>query len=226
VVSSAGRHSSGAADALAKLCATYWFPIYAFIRRRGHSREEAEDLTQEFFARVLQHDTFAEARRERGKFRSFLLASVTNFLANEWDRSQARKRGGGCALLSLDADNGEARYYREPFHEFTPEALFERQWALTLLDSVLIRLREEHTGRGQEAQFDRLKVFLTGDQDRGSYEQTAAGLNVSCAAVKTAVHRLRARYAQLTREEVAATVAHPDEVEAEIRFLLAALERV
>jgi DNA-directed RNA polymerase specialized sigma24 family protein len=226
MISAAGRHSSGFADALGQLCGAYWLPVYAFIRRKGYSREESEDLSQAFFARLLEHDTLVEARRERGRFRSFLLASVTNFLANEWDRSQAQKRGGGCAIFSFDFDIGEEQYHREPYHELTPEALFERQWALALLERVLARHREEYNRRGQAAQFDLLKVFLTGDPERGLHRQLAATLNMSDAAVRTAVHRLRHRYAELLREEIAATVADPDEVDAEIRFLLAALERV
>ena len=226
VISAARRNSASSADALSKLCATYWSPVYSFIRRKGYSREEAEDLTQEFFVRVLQHGTFAEARRDRGRFRSFLLASVTHFLSNEWDRSTAQKRGGTCPTFSLDFEASEERYHREPFHEITPETLFERQWALAALDHVLARLREEYARKGQSAQFDLLRVFLTGDQDRGSYDEVARTLALSAAAVKTAVHRLRRRYAELIREEVAATVAGPDEVDDEIRFLLAALERL
>jgi RNA polymerase sigma-70 factor (ECF subfamily) len=201
-------------------------PIYSFVRRRGYSREEAEDLTQEFFARVLQHGSFAEARRERGRFRSFLLASLTHFLANEWDRSTAQKRGGTCPTLSLDFEASEERYHREPFHERTPEAVFERQWALAALDRVLARLREEYALKGHSALFDQLRVFLTGDQDRGSYDEVARALALSDAAAKTAVHRLRRRYTEVIREEIAAIVADPDEVDDEIRFLLAALERL
>jgi RNA polymerase sigma-70 factor (ECF subfamily) len=224
VVSAAGRHSSGSADALNELCAAYWFPVYAFIRRKGYPREAAEDLSQEFFARILEHDTLSGVRRERGKFRSFLLASVTNFLANEWDRSQAQKRGCGLATLSLDFAAGEARYHHEPCHELTPEALFERGWAIAVLDRVLERLRAEHSHKGQAAQFDRLQVFLTGDQDRGSYDEVARSLNVSEGAVRTAVHRLRRRYGELVREEIEGIVGDPGEVEGELRFLLAALE--
>jgi RNA polymerase sigma-70 factor (ECF subfamily) len=226
MVAAAGRHSSGSADALSNLCAAYWLPVYAFIRRKGYSREESEDLSQAFFTRVLEHRTLVEARQERGKFRSFLLASVINFLANEWDRSQAQKRGGAYLTLPFDFDTGEETYHREPHHELTPEALFERQWAMALLDRVLGRQCDEYARRGQAAQFDLLKVFLTGDPDRGSYHELAANLDLSDGAVRTAVHRLRRRYAELVREEIAATVAHPDEVDGEIRFLLAALERV
>jgi RNA polymerase sigma-70 factor (ECF subfamily) len=225
LISAAGRDSAESADALGALCAAYWTPVYAFIRRKGYTREESEDLSQAFFTRVLEHRTLAEARRERGKFRSFLLASVTNFLANEWDRSRTQKRGGDSIALSFDFDTGEERYHREPYHELTPEALFERQWAMALLDRVLGRQREEYVRRGNATHFDLLKVFLTGDHGRGENHELAAQLEMSGAAIRTAVHRLRRRYAELLREEIAATVADGDEVEAEIRFLLAALER-
>jgi RNA polymerase sigma factor (sigma-70 family) len=224
IVSAAGCHSLDSAEALNELCRAYWFPVYAFIRRRGYSPEAAEDLSQEFFARILEHDTLSGARRERGKFRSFLLASLTNFLANEWDRSQAQKRGGGVTTLSLDFGAGEARYHHEPCHELTPEALFERRWAIALLDRVLAHLREEHSHKGQAAQFDRLQVFLTGDQDHGSYDEVATSLKLSEGAVRTAVHRLRRRYGELVREEIEGIVGDSGEVEGEIRFLLAALE--
>ena len=225
LIATAARESGNAQSALANLCEAYWYPVYAFIRRRGHSREDAEDLCQEFFARVLQDGALSSARRERGKFRSFLLASVTNFLANEWDRTQALKRGGGCTMLSLDFDASEARYRQEPCHELTPETLFGRQWALALLDLVLARLRDELSQRRQAGLFDRLSQYLTGDQGRGSYEQLAAELKVSEAAIRTAVHRLRRRFGDLVREEIAASVADPNEVEGEIRFLLTALGR-
>jgi RNA polymerase sigma-70 factor (ECF subfamily) len=205
-------------------------PVYHFIRRKGYSREESEDLSQAFFARVLEHGTLAEARRERGRFRSFLLVSVTHFLSNEWDRSQARKRGGGAVALSFDFECGEEKYTREPCHHVTPEVLFARRWTAALLDRVLGCQREEYARRGQAAQFDLLRVFLSGDPDggtrQGTYQELAGKLQMSDGAVRTAVHRLRRRYAELLREEIAATVADPREVDDEIRFLLAALERV
>jgi RNA polymerase sigma-70 factor (ECF subfamily) len=197
--------------------------VYAFIRRRGYSREESEDLSQAFFTRLLEHGTVSDARRDRGKFRSFLLASVTHFLANEWDKTQTIKRGGKCILLSFDFDAGEETYHREPSHELTPEALFERQWAIAILDRVLARTCEEYAARGQLNQFDLLKVFLSGDPERGLHDQLATALNMSNVAVRAAVFRLRQRYAKLLREEIASTVADAGEVDAEIRFLLAAL---
>ncbi len=224
MICEAGRKSSHSAEALSGLCTAYWYPVYGFVRRRGHSREQAEDLTQEFFARILEQGSLSAARRDRGKFRSFLLASTTNFLMNEWDRTSAQKRGGGAPALSLDFEVGEARYCREPSHGLTPEALFERQWALALLDRVLARLREEYSRKKQESHFDRLRPFLTGEQERGQYQQLAFELNATEGAARTAVHRLRRRYGELVREEISATVADPKEVDGEIGFLLAALK--
>jgi len=224
MVAAAGRDSQASAEALSRLCAAYWFPVYAFIRRKGFAREEAEDLTQEFFARLLEYRTLGAADRKRGKFRSFLLASVTNFLANELDRARAQKRGGGYATVSLDFAAGEERYRLDPSHNITPEALFLRQWSLALLDLVLARLREEYGRKSHAEQFDRLQPFLTGDQERGSYEELAGKLGMSAAALRTAVHLLRRRYADLIREEIAAIVEDPEEVDGEIRFLLAALD--
>jgi RNA polymerase sigma-70 factor (ECF subfamily) len=225
LIATAGRDSSESADALGALCAAYWMPVYAFIRRKRYSREESEDLSQAFFARMLEHGTLLDARRERGRFRSFLLASVTHFLANEWDRSQTRKRGGDYTTLSFDFEYGEETYHREPHHELTPEALFARQWATALLARVLGGLGDEYERKGRGAQFQMLKAFLTGDQDRGAYHQVAEELGMSDASVRTAVHRLRHRYGELLRQEIAATVVDAEEVDDEIRFLLAALEQ-
>ena len=219
----AGRQSPGSGEALAKLCAAYWSPTYAYIRRRGFPRESAEDLTQQFFAHVLENGFLSGAQRERGKFRSFLLTSVRNFLMNQWDSTQAQKRGGHCVTFSLDFANAEGRYHREPSHELTPEVLFEREWAYALLDRVLGRLRAEYAGKGQSAYFDRWKPYLYGDQDRGAYRATAVELEMSDAAVKTAVYRFRQRYAGLLREEIGATVTKPEEIDEEIRSLLAAM---
>jgi RNA polymerase sigma-70 factor (ECF subfamily) len=225
MVAAAARPTSASTDALSRLCCVYWLPVYAFIRRKGHSREDAQDLTQAFFTRILDCGVVGEARRERGRFRSFLLASISHFLSNEWDRAHAEKRGGGCQTLALDFSASEESYLREPADELTPEALFERQWALALLDRVLAREREEYDHRGQARQFDTLRGFLTEDQGRGAHAEAAAVLAMTEGATRTAVHRLRRRYAELVREEIAGTVADPGEVDGEIRFLLSALER-
>lgn len=223
VVLAAGQEAPDSPGALASLCETYWYPTYAFVRRRGHSVDDAKDLTQEFFSRVLEKHYLTGARRERGKFRSFLLASVSHFLANEWDRTHAQKRGGAAGALSLDFETAEGRFRREPAHELTPEALFEKHWALTVLDHVLALLREEYGSRGQSRQFEHMKPFLLDGQARGDYQRLAGELEMSDGAVKVAVHRLRRRYGDLLRAEIAQTVADPAEVDEEIRYLVAAL---
>jgi RNA polymerase sigma factor (sigma-70 family) len=221
-----GDVSPRAAEAMAELCRTYWYPLYAYIRRRGSDTQEAEDLTQEFFLRLLAKRYLAGVNREKGKFRAFLLASLKHFLANEWDRSQTQKRGGGQVLIRLDALNAESRYRLEPAHNLTPEKLFERQWALTVLEQVLARLRAEFSVlAGEPAVFDGLKQFLTGSGAAATYAQVAFDLGMTEGAVKVAVHRLRRRYRQLLRAEIAQTVADPDEVDDEIRYLLSCLQQ-
>jgi DNA-directed RNA polymerase specialized sigma24 family protein len=212
-----------AREALAALCAAYWYPLYAFIRRKGHGPDEALDLTQEYFARLLERGTFAAADPGKGRFRSFLLADCTHFLAHRRERDRALKRGGGIPPLSIDARDAEGRYLREPSHSRTPERLFERDWALSLLDGVLARLRREYHESGRGEVFDVLKVALTGSPHSISQAELAARLAISAGAVQVAVHRLRKRYRALVREAIAATVADESEVEAEIRDLFAAL---
>ena len=219
-----GEPSPRAAEAMSELCGVYWYPLYAYVRRRGHESHEAEDLTQEFFLRLLAKNCLAGVDREKGKFRAFLLASLKHFLANEWDRAQAKKRGGGQVVIPLDASNAETRYRLEPAHNLTPERLFERQWAITVLERVLARLKAESlTLSGGPAVFDTLKQFLTGSGAAASYGQVAAQLGMTVGAVKVAVHRLRRRYRQLLREEIAQTVAGPEEIDEEIRYLLSCL---
>jgi RNA polymerase sigma factor (sigma-70 family) len=224
LVLSAGRSdSTHARDALEKLCHTYWPPIYAFVRRQGHNPHDAEDLTQEFFARVLAKNYFAGADRTRGRFRSFLLGSLKHFLANEWDKARAQKRGGGQPVISIDTASVETSCGFEPADNVTPEKIFERRWALTLLDQVLRRLREEYIRDGREKLFDELKPTLTEASRTVRYAEIAARLETSEGAVKVAVHRLRQRYRELLRAEIADTVADPGEIEDEIRNLFAAL---
>src|SRR5213594_669653 len=223
IVNARAADSSVARQALEKLCQTYWYPLYAFVRRQGHGPHDAQDLTQEFFARLLEKNYLDDVRRERGKFRSFLLASMKHFLANEWDRARAQKRGGTPAHIPIDTQSAETRYGLEPGHDQTPEKLFERRWALTLLDNVLSRLREEFVTAGKAEQFDQLKVALTADKRAVPYTELGTRLGMREGAVKVAVHRLRARYREVLRAEIAHTVSSAADVEEEIRHLFAAL---
>jgi DNA-directed RNA polymerase specialized sigma24 family protein len=222
VLAARDRAEPGADDALASLCGLYWYPLYAYVRRRGHGADEAHDLTQEFFARLLEKDFLAGVDRGKGKFRSFLLAACNHFLANERDRARAKKRGGGRAILSLDAADAEGRYSAEPADAVTPEKLFERRWALALLQQVMARLRDEFEAKGKGRLFDGLRGFLVGEKGAG-YRRAAGELGLSEGAVKVAVHRLRQRYRELLHEEIGRTVGAPEEVEEELRALFAAL---
>ena len=225
VVLAAGRTSSpDSRRALTTLCETYWYPSYAYVRRRGYAREEAQDLTQEFFLGLLEKDVLRAADPERGRFRSFLLGSLKNFLANEWRDARAKKRGGGRVPLSLDFRSAEDQYALEPGHELTPEKIYERRWALTLLERSLSKLREEFTRAGKSDLFDQLKVFLGGEGQRVSYKEIAEKLAMTEGAVKVSVHRLRRRCRELLRAEIAQTVAGPEEVDEELRHLFSALE--
>ncbi len=220
-VQMAGRSESPAAQvALEKLCHTYWYPLYAYVRRQGYAAEQAQDLTQEFFYRVLQKQYFSAADPARGRFRAFLLASLKNFLAKEWQSSQAQKRGGGATIFSLDAASAEERYQHEPAVTQTPETIYEQRWAYALLEQVLVRLREEFAEADKTERFEELSAFLLEDA-ADSQAEIGARLGLSESAVKSAVHRLRQRYGELLREEIAKTVSDPGEVEAEIRLLLA-----
>lgn len=223
IVAARGPDAPRAHEAISHLCEAYWYPLYAYIRRRGHSGDDAHDLTQEFFARLLERDFFGAADPAKGRFRAFLLASCKHFLANEHDHAVAQKRGGGRPVASLHPGNAESRYGREPSHDATAEKLFERRWAVTLLDRVLARLREEFAARGKETQFDRLRVFLVGDQNQATQGAAAAELGMSAGAVKVAVHRMRLRYRELLREEIGHTVEGPEQIDEEIRDLFAAL---
>ena len=227
MVVEAGRGSSPkAAEALATLCRIYWFPLYAYARRRGHSVDDAQDLTQEFFAHLLDNQTLRVADRERGRFRSFLLASMKHFLAKQWRRDTAQKRGGGRAPISLNFDDGETRYGLEPSHHATPEKLFERQWALTLLARTLVTLRAEFEASGKAARFARLKMFVGGKKSTVPYRALADQLEMSEGAVKVAIHRMRRRYRALLREEIQHTIGATEDTEAvddELRHLFDAL---
>jgi RNA polymerase sigma factor (sigma-70 family) len=221
LVRAAGGSDSQARAALGQLCERYWYPVYAFLRRQGREPVDAQDLTQEFFARLIEKEWLVSVAPARGKFRAWLLASIRHFLTNEWNRERAQKRGGGAALLSLDATDAEGRYLYEPADPTDPTQLFERRWALTLLDDVLVRLQTEMEANGKTEQFAALKATLTGGSI--DYAETAARLRLSDGALRVAVHRLRERYRELLRTAVADTVDRPDEVEDELRHLFSAL---
>jgi len=221
VVAAAGPERKDAQAALASLCEGYWYPLYAYVRRRGYPPEQAQDLTQEFFTRVLEGRYLDRADPEKGRFRAFLLTSLKFFLADAADRNRAQKRGGG-AVLSLEISSGEERYQRETGHNETPERIFERRWALSLLDRVMDRLREEFVQHGRAQHFERLKVFLL-EQGETPYAELGRELDRSEGAVKVAIHRLRKRYRELFRQEIAETVADSAEIEGELRFLAGVL---
>jgi RNA polymerase sigma-70 factor (ECF subfamily) len=212
-----------ARSAVGVLCAAYWYPLYAYIRRRGHSADQAQDLTQGFFASLLARDFLAGTTPEKGKFRTFLLNSLQNYLANERDRAQARKRGGGHVLFSIDMPDAEGRYAAEPAHALSAERLFERRWALTLLERVLDGLGAEMAESNKSALFERLGPALLAGGEAAPYAEIAIEFGMTEGAVKVAAHRLRRRYRDLIRAEVARTVERADEVDDEIRALFAAL---
>jgi RNA polymerase sigma-70 factor (ECF subfamily) len=215
--------STVAREGLARLLETYWPPVYAFIRHRGHSAADAEDLTQGYFARFLEKDYLADFRPDAGRFRTFLRASVAHFVANEWDRAKAHKRGGGRVPISIDSATAEERLRLEPVDGLTPEVLFDRQWAASVLGRCLEILRQERAAAEGTARFERLKAFLGGDRADASYEAAARELGLTESAVRVAVHRLRKRFCAVLREEVGRTVRSPSDVDAEIRWMLEAV---
>jgi len=223
VLAAGSSDSSHARDALETLCRTYWHPIYAFVRRQGHAPHDAQDLTQEFFARLLEKNYLGGVDRAKGRFRSFLLVCLKHFLANEWDRAGAQKRGAHPVLIPINVRSAETSYGLEPAESVTAEKMFERRWALTLLEQVLARLRAEYTRDGKAETFEQLKSTLTGERRSVPYAEIGARLGISEGAVKVAVHRLRQRYRDLLREEIAHTVSGPEQVEEEIRALFCAL---
>jgi RNA polymerase sigma factor (sigma-70 family) len=221
VVAAGDRHRKEARAALASLCENYWYPLYVYLRRRGYSSDHAQDLTQEFFVRVLEGRYLDRAEPQRGRFRAFLLTSLKFFVADEGDRQRAQKRGGGM-VVPLEFSSGEERYQREPAHDETPERIFERRWAVSVLERVVEKLRNEFVHHGRPEHFERLKVFLLGRSD-APYAALAREMNTSEGALKVAIHRLRKRYRELFRQEIADTVADPADVESELRFLAAVL---
>ncbi len=222
VVLDAKRSDTAKADeALEILCRTYYYPLYAFVRREGHRPHEAQDLTQEFFHRFLAKDYLASVGREKGKFRSFLLASLKHFLSSARVRESALKRGGGHTFVALEHESVEERYLLEPASELPSELFYDRGWATTLMERAMVRLRQEFEGENRGAEFDRLRAFLSREPKEGEYAALAEFTNLTPGAISVAVHRLRQRYGQRVRAEVADTVAHPADVEEELRYLFA-----
>jgi DNA-directed RNA polymerase specialized sigma24 family protein len=223
IVAAGGDNSTTARAALATLCEIYWYPLYAYVRRRGTNADEARDLTQGFLTTLLERRDFEHVRQERGRFRAFLLASFQHFLANDLAQRRALKRGRGLTFLPLAFDEAEGRYRIEPTDTTTPETLYERRWTLTVIDRVLAELRREWEASGREAEFDGLKSCLLGTNPAGGYAAIAGRLGTSEGAVKTAVHRLRRRFQAALRTDIAETVSDPADVDDEIRYLVRAL---
>jgi RNA polymerase sigma-70 factor (ECF subfamily) len=224
VLSAKDKQSPQSTDALEKLCRAYWYPLYAYVRRSGRTKEDAEDLTQAFFARLLEKNFLDAAEQERGRFRSFLLVALKRFLANEWDRARAQKRGGGQTHVPLDTEFAERKFQTEFMaEEISPDRAYERRWALTLLEQTMARLRAEFEQSGKINEFERLKIFLTADKREIPYTTVADELKMNENALRVAVHRLRKRYRELFREEIANTLAEGEDIDTELRYLLAVL---
>ena len=223
-VLAAGRGDSQQADiALEELCRTYWYPLYAYVRRQGHSREDAEDLTQGFFARLLEKNYLEGISSDKGKFRAFLLVALKRFLANEWDRANRQKRGGGALPLSLDWQDAETRYQINPADNLSPDKLYDRAWAVVVLERVITRLHDESNADGKADLYEQLKTFLMMGKSEIPYAQAAAVLKMSEGAVRVAVHRFRRRYRELLREEIVQTLANPAQADEEMQALFSAL---
>jgi RNA polymerase sigma factor (sigma-70 family) len=226
VVLAAGQDVAADAQvAVERLCCTYWYPLYAYIRRRRYDVEDAEDLTQSFFARLLEKNYLAQVDRQKGRFRSFLLACLRHFLADQHDRSRAVKRGGRCTFIPLETQIAEDRYRQEPIDEMNAEKIFERRWALTLLEFAEARLRQEYVAAGKSRLYESLKIFRTGTEPKNpmTYAELGSQLNMTEGAVGCAAARLRRRFRELVREEVARTVTHSSEIDEEIRYLIAVI---
>lgn len=223
VLAAGDERSIIARGALEQLCESYWYPVYAYVRRRSANADDAQDLTQGFFTHLLDKQTIAQADPGRGRFRAFLLTSVKNFLINEHEKAAAQKRGGDRRKLSMDFEAAESRYALEPSHNTTPERIFEQQWALTLLNRVLESLQQEYTAAGNADLFEHLKVFLTGQSSDVTHADVAAELGITEVASRAALSRLRKRYRELLTIEIAQTVSAADEVEEELQSLFVAL---
>jgi RNA polymerase sigma factor (sigma-70 family) len=223
VLLAAGNSEPNSREALETLCASYWYPLYAYVRRAGRTVEDAQDLTQEFFARLLEKQYLGLATPERGRFRTFLLSSLKNFLANDWKRAHRQKRGGDVPTVSIDTALGENRYVAEPVDTADPEKLYEKRWATTLLDLTLDRLRRDYAVAGRAPLFEELKIFVWGERSDASYAAIAQHLGLTEGAVKVAVHRLRHRFRELLRAQIANTVADERELDEELRHLIAVI---
>jgi RNA polymerase sigma-70 factor (ECF subfamily) len=223
VLAAADTSSPESASALSQLCQTYWYPIYAFIRRQGHPHDAAQDLAQDFFARMLEKRYIDDVGPQKGKFRTFLLVCLKRFLANEWDRQTAQKRGGGRPHLPIDFEDARGRYSLEPAHDLTPQKIFDRRWALTVLERTVAGLAEDFTRAGKSDHFDALKAYLQGEAGAPPYAEAAKRLNTTEGAIKVAVHRLRERYRHRLRQEIAQTVSSEQDIDHEIKDLFAAL---
>ena len=224
VVAAGDRDSSDAARALEKLCRAYWYPLYSYLRRKGLTAHDAQDVTQEFFRRLIEKNYLASVDPCVGSFRCFLLASLNHLLANEWDKARALKRGGGREIISLDAERAEGRFSQEPAVDGSAEKAFDRGWATTLLNRALSQLRDEFVRSGKQEQFELLKVFLSDTAGEGGYDSLSGQLRMDSGRIAVAVHRLRKRYRELVRAEIAETVATEEELEAEMRHLFASLD--
>ena len=224
VLAAQSQFSPSAQAALETLCCTYWYPLYAFVRRQGHSPPDAQDLTQAFFEHLLRKNFLREVSPDKGRFRSFLLACLKHFLADEWDKIRSQKRSGGNLAISLDAQDAEARYHQEPVDTWDAEAIYGRQWALTLIGRVLDRLEQEFVAKGKAGPFERFQSYLL-DKQGPAYAELAAEMGTTEAAIKMTVYRLRQRFRELFREEVAQTVTTPADVDEEIRYLLSSVSR-
>jgi len=223
VLAATREPSQETADALAELCRTYWYPLYAYVRRKGYDVADAQDLTQGFFARVVEKNYMGAVDRRKGKFRSFLLASLEHFLAKEWTRAHRLKRGGGQTVMALDSSDTEQRYRLEPVDDWTAERLYERRWALTVLEQAMATLDREYCAAGKQRLFEELRPFISGDDEDLCYAELSARLQMNEGAVRTAVYRLRQRYGEAVRAEIARLVQHPEQIEEELRHLFAAL---
>ena len=223
VLLAGGETSAEAERALDELCRAYWYPLYAYVRRQGRSAEDAQDLTQEFFARLLERKHLRLADPERGRFRTFLLSSLKNFLINEWEKARASKRGGASATFSLDQREADVRYLAEVADGLTPDRIYEKRWAVTLLERVLASLRQKYVDDDKASLFESLKPYVCGDAMLNGYDEIAGRLGMSAGAARVAMHRLRETYRELLRSEVSRTVATEKEVDEELRHLIAAL---